>query len=158
MFFFMKDRGLDRFTFTNLDEMMAAFNLLLKEKPDYFKEISKDRDTLKEHINHLKEILPSGDPCNVTIPVDTSQQNGQISNLQSQSIRLEFQLLACESRITNLNHQLEEANARSKRLETQLNIYESRISTLSNQLQEAIIHSHELAEIKKGIICKSKLA
>ena len=152
MFFFMKDRGLDRFTFTNLDEMMAAFNLLLKEKPDYFKEISKDRDILKEHINHLKEILPSGDPCNATIPVDASQQNGQISNLQSQSIRLESQLLACESRITSLNRQLEEANARSKRLETQLNIYESRISTLSNQLQEAIIHSHELAEIKKGII------
>lgn len=138
----MKDRGLDRFTFTNFNEMMTAFDLLLKEKPDYSKEISEDRDTLKEHIDHLKGILPSGNPNKAAIPVDVSQLNSQISNLQSQSIGLKSQLLVCESRITNLNRQIE----------SQRNVYESRISTLSNQLHEATIHSHELAEIKKGII------
>ena len=83
MFFFMKDRGLDRFTFTNLDEMIASFNFLLKDKPDYSRKISEDLDKLKVHIERLKEILPSNGIGRINSSDESPQINNQIQTLHT---------------------------------------------------------------------------
>jgi hypothetical protein len=95
MFYFMKDRELQQYTFTNFEEMKIAFDRLTSRSPDYSKSISQDIDALQKHVSHLKEILPSGGkPCK-EIPIDLSgQKDHQIQNLQSYIRILEAQLAA----------------------------------------------------------------
>jgi len=138
MFFFMKDRGLERYTFTDLTEMVASFEHLLMYKPDYSQNISEDLDKLKEHIERLKEILPS-DGIEKIEGSDESQINHQIQNLHSQLIKY-------EAHIFDITNQLSEATSRAKKRELDL----------TNQLREATSRAkqldNEIAEMKRSIV------
>jgi glycosyltransferase involved in cell wall biosynthesis/TolA-binding protein len=135
MLYFMKDRGLEQFTFTNLNEMMTSFDKLLKDSPDYSRKISEDRNVLREHVKHLKDILPAGGP-NTNSSYIASQANYQIENLQSQLMRLGSQLNIYESHISALTDQLQEKTSRVQTLEQSNAECEAQIASLRSQLQE----------------------
>jgi len=148
MRFFMKDRGLEQFTFTNLNEMMASFDHLLKDTPDYSQKISQDQEILRKHVQHLKEILPSGSPNKTKVDYKAAQANYQIQNLLSQSIRSHSQLSTYEADISNLANQLQEAKSRALALEQANAQREAQIAAISSQLQEANsqVQTQELAK------------
>ena len=161
MLYFMKDRGLERFTFTNFNEIKASFDLLLKDTPDYSRKISEDQETLKEHVKHLKEILPSGSSCKTKSSDNTSQTNYQIHNLQSKSIKLECQQNEYESHISTLTNQLQEAMRHVMTLEQAKEERDTQLASLGSQLQEAINRAqmldYEIAEMRKSIVWQTMM-
>ena len=113
MFFFMDDRELGRYTFTNLNEMITSFDHLLKHRPDYSQKISEDLDKLKEHIERLKDILPSDGIERIESSDENPQINHQIQNLQSQLIRY-------EAHIFDLTNQLRVATSQAQKLDNEI--------------------------------------
>ena len=141
MHFFMKDRGLERYTFTNFDEMKTVFTGLLMDNPDYSEKISRDLDVLHKHVEHLMEILPYGKFYKEDIVDLSSEKNYQIQNLQSYIRSLEAQLTIDSNRIKSFEQVISERDGE--------------ISLLKEELYRAKGHSlsleKELSEIKKSI-------
>jgi hypothetical protein len=55
--FFMQDRSLEKYLFSDFKEMKDKFELLLDKPPNYENLISKDYEALKIHTNTLKEVI-----------------------------------------------------------------------------------------------------
>jgi GT2 family glycosyltransferase len=60
MQFFMEDRGLEDFLFTNDKEMIGSFDDLVKRQPDYSEKILSDKKVLRDYQEILKTLLPAG--------------------------------------------------------------------------------------------------
>jgi hypothetical protein len=98
MFYFMKDRELQQYTFTNYQGMRVSFDNLLRDSQVYSEKISKDLDLLKRYTQYLKEILPSGGLNQVVATDYMIQTNHQIHNLQSQARTYETKLRQYEDK------------------------------------------------------------
>jgi len=59
MQFFMEDRGLEHYLYDNFNGLKRATESMLKDKPDYSSNISRDKTALKKHLARIKEILPA---------------------------------------------------------------------------------------------------
>jgi GT2 family glycosyltransferase len=142
MLYFMKDRGLEQYTFSSLEDMQVAFNKLLIENPDYSKQISRDLDSLRKHVEHLKEILPSN--CfNKMSCIDFSDpRDYQIQNLQSCARSLESQLKDYEINMEAISDKLQEAISRTSTPEKNVVDRDAQISSLE----------HEIIEMQKSVI------
>jgi hypothetical protein len=108
MLYFMKDRGLERYTFTNFAEMRTSFNALLRDEPDYSEKISKDMELLDQHVHNLRKILPSGNDREQGFNKDQNQSIYQIQNLQLQIVSLEAQMNAYERDIEISKREIED--------------------------------------------------
>lgn len=108
MLYFMKDRGLERYTFANFNEMRIAFGALLKDSPNYSQKVSQDMELLEQHIQNLREILPSGDGREPKTDKDSNLANYQIQNLQLQISGLEAQMRAYEMDLEMKEHIIED--------------------------------------------------
>jgi septal ring factor EnvC (AmiA/AmiB activator) len=108
MSYFMKDRGLERYSFTSFTEMKTSFYALLRDAPDYSKKISKDMDLLEQHVQNLKEILGSRSNHEEESIKDSKLAIYQIQNLQSQIISLKAQMKAYEREIEIKEREIED--------------------------------------------------
>ena len=104
MLYFMKDRGLERYTFTNFEEMKTSFKALLTDVPDYSEMISRDLNLLQNHIDNLKSICSSVDFHEQKMDADGSLANYQIHNLQSQIRGYEIHLERADEKIEEMQH------------------------------------------------------
>lgn len=98
MYFFMKDRNLQQYTFTNYRGMRGSFDNLLHDSLDYSEKISKDLDSLKSYMQYLKQTLPSGGLIQVDKTDYEVQTNHQIHNLQNQARIYETKLRLYEAK------------------------------------------------------------
>jgi len=113
MLYFMKDRGLEEYTFTNFADMRTSFNALLRDSPDYSEKISEDMHLLEQHVQNLKEILQSRDNHERKTKKDSNQAIYQIHNLQLQISSLEAQMKAYEKDIEIKEREIEDLRKKS---------------------------------------------
>lgn len=141
MFFFMKDRGLQQYTFTNYQGIRASFDSILSDSPDYSEKISKDLDLLKHHVQYLKQILPSGGLSRERSTDNSVQTNHQIHLLQSQARGHETRLRQYETNTFTLIGQLQETNHILSDRDNQIDALNGRLQELLNQeraMEEAV--------------------
>jgi GT2 family glycosyltransferase len=138
MYYFMKDRGLEKYTFTSINEMAISFERLLNEIPDYSDNISSDLDLLQKYIQHLKHILPASELVEEMPIQHTNLANYQIQNLQLQVIELQARLSKCETDQSDRSDMASSThNNKIIALNAQIVSRSDRISALRQEISEA---------------------
>jgi predicted HAD superfamily hydrolase len=87
MHFFMEDRGLESYLFTNVHEMKRVFSRLLAKKPDYSQSLKKDKSTLEKYIRYLRTVLPTGEWKTDHSCDNIAQFNHQVHFLQQDALK-----------------------------------------------------------------------
>ena len=105
MRYFMEDRGIQQYLFTNFHELKCLFEHISRDPPDYSKKISKDKKILHEYIENLEEILPKNKSSGSMSNKKDNQTNFQIHYLQLQVINLEKSLQECEQECEDAIHE-----------------------------------------------------
>jgi GT2 family glycosyltransferase/glycosyltransferase involved in cell wall biosynthesis/predicted nucleic acid-binding Zn-ribbon protein len=143
MLYFMKDRGLQNYIFTNFNEMKSSLITLFEEVPDYSDMISRDLSLLEKHVQYLREILPSGNFSEEDINEYKSLNNYQIHNLQSQIRAYESHIRFADEQMAHIKHFLSNIDIRISSLTQELNEMRQgitdrdvRISSLTQELNE----------------------
>lgn len=94
--FFMEDRNLGKFSFSNFDEMKATLEEIVANRPDYSNQISNDKKILATHIKELGEILSVSTEKKSTLKSVKNtddmlfQSTSQINFLQSEIANLDL--------------------------------------------------------------------
>jgi len=130
MFYFMKDRGLQKYTFANFKEMKSSFITLFEDVPDYSEMISRDLRLLEKHVHNFREILPSGDFPEQDKDKYATLNSYQIHNLHSQIRAYESHLRFEGEEIAQIQQVLSNLDIRIASLIQELN--EMRRSVLWN--------------------------
>lgn len=163
MFFFMKDRELQQYTFTNYQSMRMSFDDLLSDTPDYSEKISKDLDLLKLHVQFLKQILPSGEMSQEKTTDLVVQTNHQIHLLQSQARNHETKLRQYEAKAQEAEKmsadqgiQIMALTSRTQALDQSLIERDCQIAAMSDQIKHAKALAEalnsEIAEMRRSVI------
>jgi hypothetical protein len=133
MFYFMKDRGLEQYTFTNFTEMKAAFNRLLRDQPDYSEKVSLDLDILGKYVELLKELLQP-DTLNENFIAKSHNQNiHKVQNPYAKNSESQVEIIA---KLQEVSNQVRATTERDS----------NRISALTAQLDEAAEHALALGQ------------
>lgn len=163
MLFFMKDRELQQYTFTNYQSMRESFDKLLGDSPDYSEKISKDLDLLKRHVQYLKQILPSSGLSRGGETDNVAQTNHQIHLLQTQARNHETKLRQYEANTFTLISQLQEAIDRAQAAEEVSADQGIKIMALTSRTEDlelslkhasALVETlnNEIAEMRRSVI------
>ena len=127
MAFFMEDRGVQEYLFTNSDEIIEKFDLLVRNKPDYLQTLSRDRTCLDKHIAVLESLLPRRQGLIQTQPPATHPS--QITYLQQYADHLQNVVRHEESQKNALLHEVEQEK-------TKINDLELQAASTSEQLRQ----------------------
>ena len=143
MFYFMKDRGLQKYTFANFKEMKSSFITLFEDVPDYSEMISRDLRLLEKHVHNFREILPSGDFPEQDKDKYATLNSYQIHNLHSQIRAYESHLRFEGEEIAQIQQVLSNLDIRIASLIQELNEMrqaitdrDGRIASLTQELNE----------------------
>lgn len=168
MRFFMEDRGIQQYVFTNFHEIKCLFEYISRDPPDYSEEISNDKKILHEHIKNLEDILPKNKSfVSVSNDKEDNQTNFQIHYLQLQVINLENSLQESECQINELNIAIQGKDEQILNLEGQitdssgqLTQKDDRINELEVSLEDGNKHIQsiegEVADIRNEITQKDE--
>jgi len=149
--FFMKDRCLQKFLFSNFEDMQPVFKKLLNDDVDYSESISEDKKKLEEHIKKLKKYLIGKDEKKISkvTPkmknVDLIQEyNSQIHHLQTDVIRLDSKFSSISQELTASKNYISKLTKELHNKEAEISHSKDYISKLPKDL-----HNKE-AEISKS--------
>ena len=148
MLYFMKDRGLQKYIFTNFNEMKSSLITLFEEVPDYSDMISRDLSLLEKHIQYLGEVLPSGNFSEKDIDTYECLNNYQIYNLRSQIRAYESHLRLAGEQIAQIQQVLSNIDIRISSLTQELNEMRQGITERDVRISSL---TQELNEMRQGI-------
>ncbi|MDD3223943.1 MAG: polysaccharide pyruvyl transferase family protein [Clostridium sp.] len=119
--FFLEDRGLEKYLFSSLDQIIDLSNDIINKPLDYSKLILKDKEILKEHVRRIQDNLPKN--IYATSKSNKSdyilQTNYQIQFMQLKISELTSKCNELENERSNLNRNLSKANADLRNLNVQ---------------------------------------
>ncbi|WP_432706059.1 polysaccharide pyruvyl transferase family protein [Clostridium felsineum] len=129
--FFLQDRGLEGYLFRNLGDIISLSEQVINNPLDYSNIIAKDRKILKEHVERIKENVPSGSTAVASKKCDEkyemAQLNLQNSILQINMYKLSKELEIYKKKVKKVNFKLEEQENKRIYYRKELNkIYKSR--------------------------------
>jgi len=138
MLYFMKDRGLEQFTFTCFNEMVYSFNDLLNNIPDYSRKIIKDLNILQEHVQYLKEILPLSNSFHFKLENtdEFTQTNHQIHHLHSLIISLKGEIQVLFNEAKAKDSQIADLNTSLQAKQEEITAIQNKIETLYKEAKE----------------------
>ena len=174
--FFMVDRKLEKYLFSNYSEIKENLEKIISNPVDYSKKISNDKKKLTEHIEKLKKILTKVEPKKETTLKNTNnlndlneQQNVQIHHLQSNINLLNSKITTFENEYKTLNEfasklskeldskesEISRSKEHASKLSKEIDSKESEISRskkfLSNLEKEIKTKENEIANLKSEI-------
>lgn len=89
--FFMDDRNLRKYLFSNFEELKSKFEETKNNPPDYSKNISEDKVILKKHIKKLNEILlPWQSTENITSDKYDAEEIIKLQHKQIQHLQMAY--------------------------------------------------------------------
>lgn len=103
--FFLEDRGLQGCLFGNLKEMISLTESMINNPLDYSELISKDKRTLKNHLEKIKELLPDK---GVSVSSNRDDEITQL-NMQNNIFQNNINKLICKSE--DYKKEIEKINA-----------------------------------------------
>ena len=128
--FFMEDRKLDGYLFTNFAEMKSTFETLQDIKPDYSTSLHQDFQTLKNHKQTIKDILATK---------QLVAAGSKLAVTQTEPEDLKTRLHLRNLQIRYLQEQVRALNIHTKGLETSLRVKDSQLHQLQTSLQTSIV-------------------
>ena len=147
--FFMDDRDLEKYAFSNYDEMKSILQEIISNRIDYSQKISNDKKKLEEHVKRIGEILSYS--ANKSIKKseneigDILQQSFfQINFLQSQKIRLDSEIKQLHEElrknILDKNSELSSLQEELAQKEAIIQKSNSELSSLQEELAQKELH------------------
>lgn len=132
--FFLEDRGLEKYLFSSLEDIKNLSAEMLNKPMDYSKLIAKDKLTLENHVQIIKENIPKNiytlnNDTNLNLTDELIQSSHQINFLQ---MKINEFINENNSLNNNINKLTDENNS----LNNNINLVSKKISDLNTKLDE----------------------
>ncbi|AAK80970.1 hypothetical protein BJV85_000867 [Clostridium acetobutylicum] len=129
--FFLEDRGLQGYLFSNLKEIIGLTEKVINNPLDYSNLIVKDKKILEEHVENIKQIVPNNSTYilskECTESDEITQLNLQNGILQINLSKLTYELEAYKKEIKGINFRLKDEESKHMYYKKELKkIYRSR--------------------------------
>ena len=153
--FFLEDRGLEKYLFSSLEDIKNLSAEMLNKPMDYSKLIAKDKLTLENHVQIIKENIPKNiytlnNDTNLNLTDELIQSSHQINFLQmkinefineNNSLNNNINKLTDENNSLNNNinlvfKKISDLNTKLDEKEKKILTLENKISTLQNKLAD----------------------
>lgn len=122
--FFLEDRGLERYLFNSLEDIIRLSEEMLNNTMDYSTLIIKDKIKLNNHIENIKENIPKGTTNivkeNKNISDESLQVNHQVYFLQTKIDNLKLENYKLKLENSNLNNKINELSAENNVVNNEL--------------------------------------
>ncbi|WP_026884444.1 polysaccharide pyruvyl transferase family protein [Clostridium akagii] len=133
---FLEDRGLERYLFNSLEDVIRLSEEMLGNKLDYSNLIIKDKNTLSTHVKNIEENIPKSNTSiasNKNISDQSLQTNHQINFLQAQIGDLHLKNQDLVEEVVSLNEGLQNKQNKINDLEKQVDNSKNEIYDLHNK-------------------------
>jgi len=150
--FFMKDRSLQKFLFSNFEDMQPVFKKLLNADIDYLASISEDKKKLEEHIKKLKNYLIGKDQKKISKVKPKMKKIDLIPEYNSQIHHLQTDVIKLNSKISSISQELTASKNYISKLTKDLHDKEAEITHSKGYLSKLPKDLHD----KEAEISQSK--
>ena len=134
--FFMKDRSLQKFLFSNFEDMQPVFKKLLIDDVDYSESISEDKKKLEEHIKKLKNYLVGKDKKKISKVKPKMKKIDLIQEYNSQIHHLHMDVINLNSKFSSIKQELTASKNYISKLTKDLHDKEAEISQSKNSSEK----------------------
>jgi len=141
--FFMKDRRLQKFLFSNFEDMQPVFKKLLNDDVDYSESISEDKKKLEEHIKKLKNYLIGKDKKKISKVKPKMKKIDLMQEYNSQIHHLHMNVNKLNSKVSSITQELTASKNYISKLTKDLHDKEAEITHSKDDISKLTKDLHD---------------